>query len=90
VSERGIEGPPTLVVEVLSPSTSMIDRHRKLPLYARHGIPYCWLVDPEAATVEGYRLVRDRYALDVRASDRTPATLAPFPELALVPAALWP
>ena len=37
ISERGIEGPPTLVVEVLSPSTAHLDRDRKMNLYAEHG-----------------------------------------------------
>ena len=52
ISERGIEGAPTLVVEVLSPSTSRIDRDRKLTLYAEHGVPYYWIVDPVERTVE--------------------------------------
>src|SRR5574341_1868665 len=38
ISERGIEGAPTLVVEVISPSSSHIDRDRKLRLYAEHGV----------------------------------------------------
>ena len=40
VSERAIEGAPTLAVEVLSPSSSRVDRQRKLALYAQHGVPY--------------------------------------------------
>src|SRR3989442_9603083 len=45
ITDRGIEGPPTLVVEILSPSTSETDRHTKLEVYARHRIPYYWIVD---------------------------------------------
>jgi Uma2 family endonuclease len=45
VSERGIEGPPTLAVEVISPSTASIDRRRKLQLYARYAVPCYWIVD---------------------------------------------
>ena len=52
VTERAIEGPPMLVVEVLSPSTTTIDRSRKRELYARHGIAYYWIVDPVAGTFE--------------------------------------
>src|SRR5207247_147288 len=37
ISERGIEGAPTLVVEVLLPSTAHLERGRKMKLYAEHG-----------------------------------------------------
>src|SRR3954466_8614257 len=36
LSERAIEGSPTLAIEVLSPSSIRIDRRRKLSLYAAH------------------------------------------------------
>jgi Uma2 family endonuclease len=49
ISERGIEGAPTLVIEILSPSTRETDRHAKLQLYARHRIPHYWIVDPDAS-----------------------------------------
>lgn len=52
VSGRGIEGPPTLVIEILSPSTAAIDRGVKLQLYARYGVPYYWIVDAGARTLE--------------------------------------
>lgn len=39
VSERGIEGPPEIVVEILSPSTQVIDRRVKSRTCARHGVP---------------------------------------------------
>ena len=56
VSRRGIEGPPTLAVEVLSPSTMTIDRETKHQLYARYGVPHFWLVDPAARTIEAFVL----------------------------------
>jgi Uma2 family endonuclease len=90
VSERAIEGSPTLVVEVLSPSTTTIDRSRKRELYARHGIPYYWIVDPVAGRLEAYGLSEGRYTLLARASGTEAASLPPFPDLAFVPASLWP
>src|SRR3972149_5988561 len=45
ISERGIEGAPTLGVEVLSPSPARLNRGRKTQLYAEHGVPYYWIVD---------------------------------------------
>jgi Uma2 family endonuclease len=90
VSERAIEGPPTLVVEVLSPSTTTIDRSRKRELYTRYGVPYYWIVDPVAGAIEAYGLAEGRYALLARVSGTEPVSLSPFPDLAFVPATLWP
>lgn len=90
VSDRGIEGPPTLVVEILSPSTTLIDRGAKRQLYRRHGVPYYWIVDPEARTVEAYGLDEGEYRLLSRAHGPQPVSLPPFPELAFAPASLWP
>jgi Uma2 family endonuclease len=42
---RGIEGPPTLVIEVLSPSTQRRDRGVKMRVYAERGVRYYWMVD---------------------------------------------
>jgi Uma2 family endonuclease len=90
ISSRGIEGPPTLVVEILSPSTTQIDRGVKFQLYARHGVPYYWIVDPEARSIEAYALTGEAYQLTARLEGSEPAALPPFPDLALVPASLWP
>lgn len=51
-SKRGVEGPPALIVEVLSPSNPEHDRIVKRGLYARAGVPEYWIVSPEAAIVE--------------------------------------
>src|SRR2546425_12492767 len=52
LSERGVEGAPTLVVEIISPSTTMVDRVTKPRLDAPHLVPCSWLVDPEARRLE--------------------------------------
>ena len=41
------EGPPSLVVEVLSPSTRTLDMVRKRNDYGRIGVRELWLIDPE-------------------------------------------
>jgi Uma2 family endonuclease len=90
VSGRGIEGAPTLVVEILSPSTTLIDRSTKWQLYARHGVPFYWLVDSEGRAIDALVLGPEGYSLAVRASGAEPLSLPPFPDLVLVPASLWP
>ncbi len=50
---------PDWICEVLSPSTEAHDRAAKMPAYAREGVSWAWLVNPETQTVEVYRL-RDR------------------------------
>ena len=49
--------PPDWVCEILSPKSRRMDRMKKMPLYARAGIPWAWLVEPEARSIEVYRAV---------------------------------
>lgn len=62
-------------------SSVWYDRTRKLPLYARHGIPEVWLIDLNARVVEVHR----QPAGDVYQSVITPNVLTPlaFPELTI-------
>lgn len=47
---------PDWICEVLSPSNAAHDRVTKRRLYARHRVPYYWLVDPQTRTLEALRL----------------------------------
>lgn len=51
ITVRACEGPPDLVVEILSPSNREHDLERKLELYARHGVPEYWMLEPDDETV---------------------------------------
>ena len=59
VTLRGIEGPPDLVVEILSPSTAARDRGVKLERYRHFRVPEYWIVDLDARSVEVWRLAED-------------------------------
>lgn len=39
------QGPPDLVIEILPPSTAVVDRRIKFDLYEQHGVGEYWLVD---------------------------------------------
>jgi Uma2 family endonuclease len=90
MTERGIEGSPTLAVEIISPSTGGIDRRRKLQLYARYAVPFYWIVDPPARTIEAYQLARGVYEGTGALSGPTSLALVPFAELILDPQEIWP
>lgn len=47
---------PDWICETTSPSTGMVDRARKMPIYARQGVGHLWIVDPSTRTLEIYRL----------------------------------
>ncbi len=47
-----LEAPPDLTMEVLSPSNTRREVQGKLEDYRRIGVYECWLVSPEAETVE--------------------------------------
>src|SRR5712692_4752316 len=88
VSARGIEGAPTLVVEILSPATAQTDRHTKRELYARFGVPCYWIVDPEARAIEMYGLAGGAYELGARATGDPLIVAEPFTGLTLP--SIWP
>jgi Uma2 family endonuclease len=63
ISARGIEGAPTLLVEVLSPTNVAYDRATKSRRYAALGVPHLWFLDPQARRLEGFRLERRAWQL---------------------------
>lgn len=56
---------PDWVCEVLSTRTATNDRIEKLPLYARAGVQYAWLVHPVYRSLEVFRLTDERQWLSV-------------------------
>ena len=63
IGEKNIVEPPTIVAEVLSPSTARIDRMIKMSRYAEGGIVQYWIVDPAGPSVQVFDLVGGEYHL---------------------------
>ncbi|RII28036.1 MAG: Uma2 family endonuclease [Geobacter sp.] len=61
ITEDNIQGAPDLVIEVISPSNSFMDKKLKLELYERFGVPEYLVVDPVGDLVERYCLVDGKY-----------------------------
>jgi Uma2 family endonuclease len=54
VTQRGIEGPPDLIIEVISASNVFVDRNIKKKAYLNFGVKEYWIVDPGNKTLEIY------------------------------------
>jgi len=63
LTQRGIEGAPDLVAEVVSPSYRWRDKVQKLKAYAKYAIPEYWIIDPASQTLEQYVLSGSVYDL---------------------------
>jgi Uma2 family endonuclease len=55
LTDKNVQGPPALVIEVLSDSTRKRDAQTKRRLFERSGVREYWLVDPELDTVQVFR-----------------------------------
>jgi|SRR5688572_31316492 len=55
IGPKNIQGPPDVVIEVLSDGTRRKDEIVKRKLYERYGVAEYWVVDPANGTVTIYR-----------------------------------
>jgi len=86
---RGVEKPPLLVVEILSPSTGKVDRGVKFRRYAELGIHHYWIVDPEGKRVECFRLNAGAYRPAIEGEGDTKLNHPDWDGLVIDLAALW-
>jgi Uma2 family endonuclease len=80
---------PDWLCEVLSPSTAIIDRTRKLRIYARNRVSWVWFVDPAARTLEALRLEGSEWMVALTAGGDEKARIPPFDAIELELEALW-
>jgi len=52
---------PDVVVEILSPSTALKDRHTKFDIYQHEGVKYYIIIDPDEELFEIYELTAGKY-----------------------------
>ena len=89
VSDRGIEGAPLIIVEVLSPATAQYDRTTKAQRYAALGVLHYWLVDPVLRCLECYRLAAGAYEPVVMGGAEASVSHPAFPGLQLSGPTFW-
>lgn len=86
ITEPYVDGPPDLVIEILSPSTASVDRGGKMRLYAQYGISHYWIVDANEVTLELFELQESRYQLQAKFEKTETAESSLFPGM-LIPMA---
>jgi len=81
--------PPDWVCEILSPSTERIDRVKKLPAYARHGVVHAWLINPATRTREVFRREGTSWVLVATHADDAIVHTEPFDAIEIDLLHLW-
>jgi len=89
ISKRGIEKPPLLVVEILSPSTRRRDRGLKAQRYAELRVQHYWIVDPAKKRIECHRLAGGVFRRVVEAEGDATLVHPDWDGLAVDLGALW-
>jgi Uma2 family endonuclease len=80
---------PDWVCEIVSPATSARDRVHKMPIYAGQGVQYLWLIDPDAKTLEAYRLHEGQWLRSGAWAEEAVARVEPFDAIELELKTLW-
>jgi Uma2 family endonuclease len=80
---------PDWICEVLSPSTGLVDRTRKVGIYANQKVGWLWLIDPPQRTVEVLRLEGSAWMMAGNYGGVEKARVPPFDAVELELAALW-
>jgi len=89
ITVRGIERPPLIVVEILSPSTRCDDLGKKKKRYAELGILHYWIVDPADRSITCHQRAGRSYRPRVRAVSEGLLTHPAFESLTIDVEALW-
>ncbi len=84
-----IEIAPDWVCEIVSPATNAKDRVDKMPIYATQGVQFLWLVDPDAKTLEAYRLHEGQWLRGGAWAEEAVARVEPFDAIELELKTLW-
>ena len=80
---------PDWIAEILSPSTVRVDRIKKMAIYAEHGVPYLWLIDPVAKTFEVFKLESGGWLLRSVFGEYDKVRVEPFADIEIDLKNLW-
>jgi Uma2 family endonuclease len=84
IDERGCNGSPDLVVEIVSPSSIKKDLNEKFNLYEENEINEYWVVMPDSFAINQYTLSNGKYELVDTFFKTQTITSTTFPEMKIL------
>lgn len=89
ILQTRIDGPPSLVIEILSSSDPRKDRLQKMQIYQDAGVSHYWIIDPEQRTMECLALREGTYGIVEGGMDDEVVSPPDFPGLSVDLKLLW-
>ncbi len=80
---------PDWICETLSPATGTLDRVRKMPVYAREGVQFAWLIEPIQRTLEVFELQGQQRRTVANWEGNVKVRAVPFDAVELDLSSLW-
>ena len=91
IDEKGCNGTPDLIIEVMSPSSIKHDRITKFNKYEKAGVSEYWIVEPEVKITSVFVLQsNNRYGRPEIYTDDEKITVSIFPELVVDLSVVFP
>lgn len=89
LDDKGCDGAPDLIIEILSPHNSKHDVDTKFNLYQESGVKEYWIVEPEERIVLVYTLKDNKY-IGLKPFSETETIKSPlFPEMKITVEAVF-
>ena len=84
LSKGSVDGPPDLIIEIMSPSNTHSELFRKFHYYLKAGVREYWVIDPELKKVSVHVYENGHYiSTNYEDNDRIPVTILPGLEISL-------
>jgi len=84
LGKKSIDGPPDLIIEIMSPSNSQRDIVRKFHFYLKAGVREYWVIDSESKKINVHIYADGHYiSTSYEDNDRIPVTILPGLEISL-------
>jgi len=89
IKETRIDGAPTLLVEIISPTSIRKDRIQKYQIYQDNKVKNYWIVEPDQKIVECYSLKEGVYSRTAGGMEDEELICPAFPDLSIPLNKIW-